>query len=151
MMTTEVTQGMWESVMGISATRQIPEDQRHAIGTHYPIYYVSWQEAIEFTNRLNLRDPGKNYRLPTEAEWEYACRAGTTTPYWSGETEADLSRAAWYEGNSNHYAHPVGERVSNPWGLYDMHGNIEELCYDYLDHNYYERRSNNKSNWPTKW
>jgi formylglycine-generating enzyme required for sulfatase activity len=76
------------------------------------------------------------YRLPTEAEWEYACRAGTTTPWYSGETSDNLGDYVWYDGNSRGMTHPVGQKLPNAWGLYDMHGNVSELCWDWWGRNY---------------
>ncbi len=103
----------------------------------HPVVCVSHNDAIAFVNWLNERDPGKGYRLPTEAEWEYACRAGTSTPYSTGSSESDLSRAGWYSGNSNSTTHPVGQKAANAWGLYDMHGNVWEWCSDWYVENYY--------------
>ncbi|HUU28762.1 MAG TPA: SUMF1/EgtB/PvdO family nonheme iron enzyme [archaeon] len=79
------------------------------------------------------------FRLPTEAEWEYACRAGTTTKYYTGDSESDLSRAGWYKKNSHSRPHPVGQKEPNAFGLYDMHGNQTEWCTDYFDFYYYSR------------
>jgi len=73
---------------------------------------------------------GREVRLPREAEWEYACRAETTTRYWSGDKEEDLARVGWYSDNSSAKLHPVGEKPANPWGLHDMDGNVWEWCYD---------------------
>ena len=82
-------------------------------------------------NKSGACDPSKNgFRMPTEAEWEYACRAGTSTMFNTGNSERDLGRAGWYKGNSGGKTYPVGEKVPNSWGLYDMHGNVFEFCED---------------------
>jgi formylglycine-generating enzyme required for sulfatase activity len=91
---------------------------------------VSWNDAVEFCRRLSARD-GKTYRLPTEAEWESACRAGTTTAYYTGDGEAALGEAGWYAGNSREKTHPVAQKKPNAWGLYDMHGNVWQWCSDW--------------------
>ena len=96
------------------------------------MYYVSWNEAREFIRRLNERNDGFVYRLPTEAEWEYACRAGTT-----GECAGNLDLLAWYADNSGRQAHPVGTKQPNAFGLYDMHGNVRE-CLEQLWPEYLE-------------
>ncbi len=140
MMTTEVTQAMWMEVMETNV-RQLFESSsgRYLFGEGetLPMYYVSWTDAQEFINRLNSRDPGKNYRLPTEEEWEYACRAGTSTRFYSGNTEQDLARVGWYQGNSNGSTHPVAQKQPNNWGLYDMHGNVAEWCSTYCTHSFW--------------
>ncbi|MDP8205289.1 MAG: formylglycine-generating enzyme family protein [Candidatus Electryonea clarkiae] len=128
MMTTEVTQAPWEAVMGSN-----PSNFK---GTNLPVEKVSWNDVQEFIKKLNRMDPGKEYRLPTEAEWEYACRAGTKTKYYSGSSDSDLGRVAWYNENSSK-THPVGQKEPNRWGLYDMHGNVWEWCEDWYDSNYY--------------
>jgi len=125
MQTTDVTQGQWKAVMGNN-----PSEFQH--GDDYPVEQVSWNDVQEFLKKLNALDPGKNYRLPTEAEWEYACRAGT-----SGERYGDLDAIAWYSGNSSSKTHPVGKKQPNAWGLYDMLGNVWEWCADWFDDNYY--------------
>jgi formylglycine-generating enzyme required for sulfatase activity len=102
---------------------------------------VSWDEAREFCRRLSAmpaeRASGRVYRLPTEAEWEYACRAGTTTRWYSGDDEAGLADAAWFRKNSGGIAHPVGQKKPNAWGLYDMHGNVFQRCADWFGPDYY--------------
>lgn len=97
---------------------------------------MSWEDAVEFCDRLS-RATGKAYRLPTEAEWEYACRAGTTGPY-----AGNLDEMGWYYGNSGIYLRPVGQKKPNGFGLYDMHGNVYEWCMDWYSKNYYSHSPN---------
>ena len=139
----EVTQGQWESVMN---TRPWLDENRTQLddiifgemnvisGSNYPAVYVSWQDAQSFINRLNREAGLELYRLPTEAEWEYAARAGTTTRWSFGESQSLLSDYAWYEDNTwdvgSKHAHPVGLKNPNQWGLHDMYGNVWEWCQD---------------------
>ena len=116
---TEVTQKEWRVIMGTSPS--------HFKGDDLPIERITWREAVEFCRRLSEKEK-KRYRLPTEAEWEYACRAGTTTAYYTGGDEAALAAAGWYLGNSGNRSRPVGRKKPNGWGLYDMHGNVSEWC-----------------------
>ena len=119
----------------------------YAANDSMPIILMNWTDVAEFCNDLSMRfglskcyeeyfwkcDFSKNgFRLPTEAEWEYACRAGTKTDYYTGGTEADLSRAGWYRGNSLERLHPVGQKEPNAFGLYDMTGNLFEWCNDWF-------------------
>jgi formylglycine-generating enzyme required for sulfatase activity len=128
---TPVTQAEWRAVMGSNPSR-FPGDQR-------PVEQVSWQDGVEFCRRLRERD-GKEYRLPTEAEWEYACRAGTTTPFSCGDTistdQANYDGSQAYgrgrKGESRRQTTPVGMFPPNAWGLYDMHGNVWEWCQDWF-------------------
>src|SRR5712692_4416191 len=95
-----------------------------------PVENVSWDDVQEFIRRLNGREGGTTYRLPTEAEWEYAARAGTMTQWSFGDDESQLGRYAWYGDNDAGETHPVGQLQPNPWGLYDMHGNVWEWVQD---------------------
>ena len=120
----EVTAGQWKAVMG----KEPPNFKSDFL----PVQFVSWDNAQEFIGRLNQRNDGYVYRLPTEAEWEYACRAGTTGAY-----PDNLEWLAFYEANSGHRVHQVGEKHPNAWGVYDMNGNMEEWCQDWYDKDYY--------------
>jgi formylglycine-generating enzyme required for sulfatase activity len=96
----------------------------------HPVTCVSWNDVQEFVKWLNARE-GNIYRLPTEAEWEYACRAGGRTAYSFGDDPAALPAHGWYWENAGEETHPVGQKKPNGWGLYDMHGNVWEWCHDY--------------------
>jgi formylglycine-generating enzyme required for sulfatase activity/serine/threonine protein kinase len=139
----EVTQGQYEQVMGrnpsqFSATG-VSKDSVAGLDTSaYPVEQVSWNDAAEFCVKLSQAGP-LAYQLPTEAEWEFACRAGTTTKFWSSDQYEDLPRAGWYVSNSGGRAHAMGECQMNPWGLYDLHGNVWEWVRDWWDPNYYAR------------
>ena len=128
---TEVTQGQWKAVMG---TTPWNSEKFVKEGDDYPATNVGWEDAVEFCRKLSEKE-GVEYRLPTEAEWEYACRAGTTTAYSFGDDESQLGEYAWIEENTvdvgEKYAHIVGQKKPNPWGLYDMHGNVFEWCQDW--------------------
>lgn len=104
--------------------RELPPDSGFGRGRR-PVINVSWKDAVAYAAWLSKRT-GKRYRLPTEAEWEYAARAGTKTRWSFGDQESDLGNYAWFEGISGSQTHPVGEKKPNPWGLYDIHGNIWE-------------------------
>ena len=124
--TTEVTQGQWKSVMGDNPSRF------KECGDNCPVEQVSWDDAQRFIIRLNGME-GNNpfkYRLPTEAEWEYAVRAGTKTVFSFGDNPTKLGEYAWNSGNSEGKTHPVGQKKPNAWGLYDMHGNVWEWVAD---------------------
>jgi len=98
-----------------------------------PVEGVSWDDVQEFIRRLNAREGGARYRLPTEAEWAYAARAGSTTAYSFGDDDRQLDDYAWYGKNAGNTTHPVGQKLPNAWGLYDMHGNVWEWVQDWYD------------------
>ena len=102
-------------------------------GVDCPATWMSWNNAVDFCRKLSEQE-GVEYRLPTEAQWEYACRAGTKTVYSFGDDVSKLGQYAWYRKNAwdlgERYAHPVGQKQPNSWGLYDMHGNVWEWCGD---------------------
>ena len=120
----EVTQGEYDKVMGNNPSA--------FKGAKNPVEKVSWEDAVSFCKRLSElpeeKAAGRAYRLPTEAEWEYACRAGSTTSYCFGDTAELLGEFAWFKESATH---PVGEKKPNRWGLYDMHGNVFEWCQDW--------------------
>ncbi|MDB4416591.1 formylglycine-generating enzyme family protein, partial [bacterium] len=125
----EVTQAQYENVMCVNPS--------YIKAANNPVENVSWEDAGEFCRRLSElpaeKAAGNVYRLPTEAEWEYACRAGTTTHYSFVDADLVFGHYAWFTENSGLKAHPVGSKKPNPWGLYDMHGNVWEWCQDWHD------------------
>ena len=127
----EVTQAQYEAVMGARPWEEQPLVEH---GASHAATYVSWDDAVEFCRKLSETE-GIAYRLPTEAEWEYACRAGTTTDYSFGDDASQLEEHAWFHSNAyaadEQYAHPVGQKLPNAWSLYDMHGNAWEWCQDW--------------------
>jgi formylglycine-generating enzyme required for sulfatase activity len=133
-----ITQAQYQAVMGNNPSQFKNNPQN-------PVECVSWNDAKAFCQKLS-QITGKTYRLPTEAEWEYACRAGTTTRYYFGDNDNQLGDYAWYEGNSNRTTHPVGQKKPNGWGLYDMSGNVWEWCEDDW-HNSYAGAPNDGSAW----
>ncbi|MEM6776863.1 MAG: formylglycine-generating enzyme family protein [Planctomycetota bacterium] len=138
MQTTEVTQQQWHNLMGT----QPWQDNRSFVkeGGDYPVSRITWNDAIEFCKRLSKAD-GNTYRLPTEAEWEYACRARTSTIYSFGDESSQMEHYGWIADNSHSigesYAHRVAQQKPNPWSLFDMHGNVWEWCSDRYQNDYY--------------
>lgn len=110
-------------------------------GPTNPVGFTSWQSADAFVKALNekLGSTGGKVSLPTEAQWEYACRAGTTTKYYFGNDATDFARYGWFRNNSNRTTHPVGQKEPNAWGLYDMHGEVWQWCNDWYDKDYYSK------------
>lgn len=140
----EVTLGQFKKfIAGAGRTDLLSDDfmTDNSNGDNSAVTMVSWDDAQSFIEWLNKKEGGNHYRLPTEAEWEYAARAGTTTKYSWGGSEGQAGSYAWYDKNAydvgDKYAHGVGGKAANPWGLYDMHGNVYEWVQDWFDENYY--------------
>lgn len=130
---TEVTQELWQAVMGTTIQGQAKEGtygtSLYGVGNNYPMYYISWSDCQTFVKKLNQLT-GKKFRLPTEAEWEYAARGGQKSRGYKYAGSNTLSDVAWYYGNSSRETHPVKQKQANELGLYDMSGNVDEWCQD---------------------
>ncbi len=138
-----VTQEQWETVMGGNPSGfQGPKN---------PVETVSWDDCQTFLDKLKAKSGpgGGTFQLPSEAQWEYACRAGTTTRYCFGDEEPGLDEYGWYRTNSDSKTHPVGEKKPNAWGLYDMHGNVWEWCQDWFSEGYYANSPADDPSGPT--
>ena len=139
---TEVTQSQWKAVMRTEPWKGKPHANE---GGENAATYTSWLDATAFCTALS-KTAGRSVRLPTEAQWEYACRAGTTTKHSFGDDDSKLGDYAWYSENTlkvdEKYAHPVARKKPNAWGLYDMHGNVWEWCADWYDEKYYSASAN---------
>ncbi|WP_430013874.1 SUMF1/EgtB/PvdO family nonheme iron enzyme [Microcystis ichthyoblabe FBCC-A1114] len=138
-----ITQAQYQAVMGYNPSRFSGNPQN-------PVESVTWFNAQAFCEKLSQLT-GKNYRLPTETEWEYACRAGTETLFSFGDDREQLGDYAWFDGNSNNTTHPVGEKQPNPWEIYDMHGNVWEWCADQHHENYVNKPDNIRENGSLAW
>jgi len=151
-----VSQEQYQKLMGSNPSRWK--------GDKNPVEQVRWSDAVRFCNKRSELDKlqpcydlqswscnfdASGYRLPTEAEWEYACRAGSTTPYFFGDSPARLGDYAWFAKNAGGHPRPVGQKQPNPWGLYDICGNVWEWCNDFYKVDYYQQAARENPRGPT--
>ena len=146
---TEVTQELWEAVMGKSLSQIASENgkETYGVGANYPMYYISWNDCQEFITKLNNLT-GKNFRLPTEAEWEYAARGGNKSQGYKYSGSNTIDDVTWYYDNSSSIIHPVATKMPNELGLYDMSGSVWEWCSDWYSSSYYSSSSQNNPTGP---
>ena len=139
---TEVTQELWEAVMGKSLSQIASElgNSTRGVGINYPMYYVSWEDCQEFITKLNALT-GKTFRLPTEAEWEFAARGGTKSQGFTYSGSNTVDDVAWYFDTSSSTTHPVATKAPNELGIYDMSGSVYEWCNDWYSRSYYTSES----------
>jgi formylglycine-generating enzyme required for sulfatase activity len=137
-----VTQSQWQAIMETNPS--------HFKETGRPVEMVSYEDAGLFVDRLNHKEDTHTYRLPTEAQWEYAARAGSQSTYCFGSERMKLGKYAWFRKNSAEATHPVGLLLPNEWGIHDMHGNVHEWCADWFDRNYYAGSPLNDPRGPEK-
>lgn len=138
----EVTQSQWKKIMGTTINRQLKKKgadyydrENYGEGDNIPIYSINWFEANDFCQKLS-KLTGRTYILPTDAQWEFAARGGNKSKGYKYSGSDNLNTVAWYESNSNNRIHPVGQKLPNELGIYDMSGNVEEWCYDWKSSNY---------------
>ncbi len=137
----EVTQEQWMAIMGSNPSEFQARKK--------PVENVSWDDVQEFIRKLNRKEGTDRYRLPTEAEWEYAARAGSEDAYCYGDDAEQLHEYAWYKENSGDKTQIVGKLKPNAWGLYDMHGNVFEWCQDWFDEKYYDNSPSSDPDGPS--
>ena len=129
---TEVTQELWLAVMDSAPSTNGGWTEEFGLGDDYPAYRVSWNDALKFIKKLNEMT-GKTFRLPTEAEWEYAARGGYKSGGYRYSGSNNIAEVSWYDGNSAEMVHPVKLKKPNELGLYDMSGNVWEWCQDWYE------------------
>ncbi len=147
----EVTQAQWQKIMGTTLSEQKSKagaSSTYGVGDNYPMYYVSWEEAQDFCRELS-RITGKKYRLPTEAQWEYAARGGKHNSGAKYSGRSSIATVAWYTENSGSTTHAVKQKTPNELGLYDMSGNVWEWCNDWYSSSYYSSSPQNNPTGPS--